>query len=560
MKKFKLLTKIKLSAVVKERLLTIIPIVCILSVGIMLRFYNLNWDDYSMFHPDERNIANAVAQIVFFKQLNPHFFAYGGFSIYLYRAAGELLVHLNKQTIWIQDWGHINIIGRFFSAFFSILTVLPLYYLAKKVFNKTTALLSISFFVFCVSSIQMAHFAVTESLLTLQGITIALLAIILYEKPTVWKSLITGVVFGIALATKTSAVTFAVMPFLAFLFAGWKHRKQKFYYVFLFLIFAVVSGVFFFMFSPYTLLDYQHFSESMHYESGVATGSLPVVYTLQFDHTIPYLFQLVNFFWQIGLVTPFAVVGFVLYLFVGISKRKSLLLIFLSFPLIYFAYVGSWHTKFIRYMMPFIPFILITGSALLIEIRNRREILGNILITILVLTTNLWAIAFFSIYTLPQTRIQASYWIYSHVPFGSMTLTEQWDDGLPIGIGQYNQGLYGSQGMDIYATDNAQKIQYYGTTLSHADYIFINSRRLYGTLIHLTDKYPLTSKYYKYLFAGKLGYKEVATFSSYPTLLGLQINDDASEETFQVYDHPKVHIFKNVKHYTDQQIEHILRQ
>ena len=119
--------------------------------------------------------------------------------------------------------------------------------------------------------------------------------------------------------------------------------------------------------------------------------------------------------------------------------------------------------------------------------------------------------------------------------------------------------MYGSIGMANYDTDNQAKLVYFGTTLANADYIFLNSRRLYGTLIHLTKEYPLTSKYYKYLFAGKLGYKEVATFTSYPNLLGLQINDDLSEETFQVYDHPTVRILQNVKHYSAQKIENILK-
>lgn len=556
----KLKITLHISAIWKERLMTWIPLLSILAVGVFLRFYNLNWDNYSMFHPDERNIANAVTQIHFFKELNPHFFAYGGFSVYLYRAAADLLVLLTKDTLWFMDWGHINVIGRTFSAFFSILTVIPVYFLSKKIFSKHVALLSISFFIFCVSSIQMAHYAVTESLLTLQAVTIALLAVWIFEKPTMWKSLLTGIVFGIALATKTSAASLVLMPFLSFLFAGWHKKTNRIQTLVYFFIFAAVTGIFFFIFSPYTILDYQHFSESMHYESGVATGSLPVVYTLQFNYTIPYLFQIVNFFWQIGLLTPFAIGGFLLYIFLAIKTRKPFLIIFLSFPLIYFLYVGSWHTKFIRYMMPVIPFFIITGSALLLDLRKKWVRFGNILITFLVLTTNLWAVSFFSIYTVPQTRIQASYWIYNHVPFGSRTLTEQWDDGLPIGIGQYNQGMYGSIGMANYDADNQTKLQYFGTTLANADYLFLNSRRLYGTLIHLTKEYPLTSKYYKYLFAGELGYKEVATFTSYPNLLGLQINDDLSEETFQVYDHPKVRIFQNVRHYSATQIEKILKQ
>lgn len=558
--KLKKILRPKLSPKWRERLLTIIPIACTVGVGILLRFYNLNWDNYSMFHPDERNIANAVTQIHFFSQLNPHFFAYGGFSIYLYRAVADMLAFITKQEVWIMDWGHINIVGRFFSAFFSIATVLPLYFLAKKLFNKTTALLSMSFFVFCVSSIQMSHYSVTESLLTFEGMSIALLSLWLFEKPKWYTSIFIGTVFGIALATKTSAISLGIMPFLALLFAVWNKKINRFLSPLFFLLFLCVAGLFFFSLSPYTILDGKDFIASMHYESGVATGTLPVVYTLQFNNTIPYIFQIINFFWQIGLLTPFAVIGFLTYLFVGIKSKKFILLIFLSFPLIYFAYVGSWHTKFIRYMMPIIPFLLILGSALLVDIRQRKTKLGNILITFILITTNLWAIAFFNIYTLPQTRIQASYWIYQHIPYGSTTLTEQWDDGLPVGINQYNQGLYKSIGMAIYDTDNETKLTYYGTTLSQADYIILNSRRLYGTLIHLNKLYPLTSKYYTYLFAGKLGYKEVADFASYPKLFGLEINDDLSEETFQVYDHPKVRIFKNAQHYSAEQIEQILKK
>ncbi len=557
----KLLKRIrfKIPNIWKERLFTFIPVLCIVAVGAFLRFYNLNWDNYSMFHPDERNIANAVTHIHFFTDLNPRFFAYGGFSIYLYRFAADTLATITTNTIWIMDWGHINIVGRFFSAFFSILTVIPIYFLSKKVFNQLTGILAVSFFVFCASSIQMAHFAVTESLLTLEGLLVALLSLWIFEKPTLRKSIILGITFGIAIATKTSAGLLLVMPFLAFVLSI-KHKKIHWFgAIKLCSIFLVLSGVIFFLLSPYTVLDYKSFADSMHYESGVATGSIPVVYTLQFNNTIPYVFQIVNFFWQIGLLTPFCIVGFAIYILLVIKNRDPKLLIFISFSLIYFLYVGSWHTKFIRYMMPIIPFLIIMGSALIIKIREKKVFLGNALITILVLTTNLWAISFFTIYTQPQTRIQASYWIYNHIPYGSKILTEQWDDGLPIGIGAYAPTLYSSTGMAIYDADNNQKLQYYGTTLADNDYIILNSRRLYGTLIHLTHQYPLTSRYYTLLFAEKLGYKLVATFTSYPTLLTIPINDDQSEETFQVYDHPKVSVFQNTNHYSAEKIKEILK-
>jgi len=105
----------------------------LITVAGILRFYNLNWDLGNYFHPDERNIANAVSQISFFSQLNPHFFAYGGFTIYLYRLTGDFLVFITKNVSWTSNWGNIDIIGRFFSALFSTLTIIPLYFLAKKI-------------------------------------------------------------------------------------------------------------------------------------------------------------------------------------------------------------------------------------------------------------------------------------------------------------------------------------------------------------------------------------------------------------------------------------------
>lgn len=531
--------------------------VLILIAG-FFRFYNLNWDQGNYFHPDERNIANAVSQISFFSQLNPHFFAYGGFTIYLYRLAADMLFFLTKNVSWITSWESINVIGRFFSAFFSTLTIVPLYFLAKKISDKKTAFLTIILYAFTVTSIQTAHYAVTESLITFTGISICLFSIIILKKTRILNTLILGIISGLAIAAKTSSVSFLIMPFLAFIFARTTQKIEVKKILIHFIFFLIVTFVVFIIFSPYTLIDWKKFIESMIYESGVATGSLPVVYTLQFDHTIPYLFQIKNFFWQIGPNMLFGILGFLFLLFVSFKKKSSKLFLFCIFPLTYFMYVGFWHTKFIRYMVPIIPFLLISSSVLLIEIRSRFKKVGNLLIFFVIFSSILWTIAFFSIYTRTQTRIAASEWVYHNIPNGAKILTEQWDDGLPIPIEQFNPTQYQITPLAMYDADNLSKIDYLSSNLSNADYIIFNSKRLYGTLIHLTDKYPITSKYYLLLFTGKLGYKEIAEFTSYPSVLGFKINDDTSEETFQVYDHPKVTIFKNNKNLSEQELKNLL--
>lgn len=533
----------------------------VLIVGaIAMRFYNLNWDQGNFFHPDERNIANAVTKIVFFSQMNPQFFAYGGFSIYLYRFAANLMTFLTQDQAWIMNWGNINVVGRFFSAFFGALTLIPLYFLAREVFNRQTAILSVLFYAFCVSVIQLSHFATTDSLLAGEGVLMGFLGVSLYHQFSWKKTLFASFAFGISVATKTTALSFMLFPLLGIGLAVFPKRISWKKALFALLIFACISGMVFTLFSPYTFLDSKDFLDSMHYESGVATGSLPVVYTYQFNGSLPYLFQIYNFFWQIGLLTPFSIVGIFLTLYLFKKTQHMKYLIFLSFPLLYFFYVGYWHTKFIRYMLPFIPFFVICGCAFLVWLQKFSKKISFFLISILLTTTILWAIAFFTIYTHPQTRIVASEWIYHHIPAGSKILTEQWDDGLPISVDGENPSQYNSLGLAMYDPDNTTKQLYLAQNVSQADYIIFNSRRLYGTLMRLTSMYPLTSRYYEYLFQGKLGYTQVAQFTSYPSLLGVTLPDDATEETFQVYDHPKVIIFKNIQHYSMQQLYTILGQ
>jgi hypothetical protein len=545
---------------------------CLL-IGGILRFYDLNWDQGHFFHPDERNIANAVAKIHFFDQLNPQFFAYGGLTIYLFRAAGELLVKMTGDARWVSDWAAINLIGRWFAALFSTLTVLPIFFLARRLFNVRVAALAALLFVFCVGSIQIAHFAITESFITLCIVTLCWLALRLAERPTIARYGTLAIVQGIALAAKTSAISFYVLPLLAHAVVLYRERGRRGQHAprwsdfnWLALMAVALSLVVFFFGSPYTLLDWTDFRASMTYENGVVQGTIPVPYTRQFVGTTPYWFQLKNLFWQLGPVALFCYLGILLLLARAVRRRDWRAGLLLAFPLLYFLYVGDWHTKFIRYMMPAVPFLLIAGAYCLWWIGEkaaaaRRAVLGKAVAGTLVVVTALWALAFFSIYFQEPTRLAASRWIYRNVPAGSKIFGEHWDDGLPVPVPDVETRPYDVEQLEIYNEDNAAKLEYYADRLSRGDYIVLNSRRLYGTLMHLPEEYPLTSLYYKLLFSGRLGYEKVAQFTAYPKLLGfIPINDDASEETFQVYEHPKVIIFQNRQHLSREAIRSILQE
>ena len=60
------------------------------------------------------------------------------------------------------------------------------------------------------------------------------------------------------------------------------------------------------------------------------------------------------------------------------------------------------------------------------------------------------------------------------------------------------------------------------------------------------SEYAVMKEYYRDLFAGRLGFALERTFKVYPSLFGWEINDDGSEFTFRLFDHPRVYVFRRV--------------
>jgi YYY domain-containing protein len=157
---------------------------------------------------------------------------------------------------------------------------------------------------------------------------------------------------------------------------------------------------------------------------------------------------------------------------------------------------------------------------------------------------------------------------------GAVLITEtSWDDALPAriegrdGFAQIyrgvNQELYWADDEDKNENGQPDKLERIISTLSDGDYLVITSSRQYGSVGRLEQRYPLTIAYYRELFgcptgieieacaadaepqatAGQFGYQLIATFERSPTLGPLVFGDQLSEESFTVYDHPKVLIY-----------------
>ena len=165
---------------------------------------------------------------------------------------------------------------------------------------------------------------------------------------------------------------------------------------------------------------------------------------------------------------------------------------------------------------------------------------------------------------------------------GSAVANESsWDDGLPRRMFGYDGfgGIYqGDLNFEMYWDENAEKLERFTDILDRSAYIFISSSRQWASLPRIPERFPLASLYYRQLigcpdslsiekcyndaqvgdYQGSLGFELIGVFESSPQIGSIKINDQAAEEAFTVYDHPKVFIFKKSDRYQSAEVRAIL--
>lgn len=521
----------------------------LLILAISLRLYGFWWDGGHHLHPDERALHMVTGNVSLFSDLNPRFFNYGSLPIYILQGTSQLADYLTRSTKFTSYDGYL-IIGRVLSVMFDLITLFMTVKLTLLIIKKRAiALLAGFFYAISFFPIQNSHFFVVDVLLTLLTLGVIYSLIRYYfSRRLIWVILL-AIFSGAVLATKFTGIIFVISAFITLIFLSWK----SFRYVFLFFL---LSGLAFFIFMPYAFLDFATFQKDLMLQLTMNSNPYIFPYTLQYVGTLPYLYYLINIFlWGLGPFTFVLAISGLITEIVKVKQRfsKSLLpiVIISGFYLLYFLVVGRTSVKFMRYMLPLYPFFCLLSGIGAYHLYRSRYLTLRLLFFIIFTGSVLWSISFINIYSRSHTRIQASDWIIKNIPEGSTLAVEHWDDRLPL----YSSERFFFEELPFYdRPDDEEKWKKIQTQLNNTDYIIIASNRLYIPLSRLSDCkkyrycYTITAKYYRDLFSGKLPFRKVATFTSYPTLeIGnwkVEINDDAADESFTVYDHPKIMIFK----------------
>lgn len=514
-----------------------ILLVAILVLASLLRFANLTWGEGNYFHPDENNIAQALLNLD--QKGDPEFYAYGQLPLFL----ALFLARIYRFFSLVPPQAGLNfdqaiLFLRFWSALSGVISVWLTYRLGKKLISLSAGLTAAATTAFLPGLIQASHFGTTESLLTFFYSAIAYFSLKIYQEKSPKNFLFTGLLLGLALATKISAAAFFLLPLTASVLAG-KNKKRPMgdltKNLFTCSLFAIITWL---VFSPFLIIRFSQTLTTLKYEVAVAKGEIIPFYTRQFLGTIPVWFQIKKIL-PFLLGWPVLVVSF--WGIVKLIKEKnkgSLWLIILLPSLIFFLYQSQLFVKWTRFIVPIIPiFSLLFAKAI-----NR---VNKLIQFIVVIISCLPGIFFFDlVYNQPDIRWQFSSWAKENVPQNSIILSES-GNVVNLPINTNHQVI----NFDFYKLEEEENLKFLCQNLDRADYILIPSRRVFAN--HKEDKFPNTANYYQKLFSGQLGFSLVKTFS--PTSryhlanLYCQESETGAEETWTVFDHPTIRLYQKIK-------------
>jgi hypothetical protein len=576
--------------------------------GAWLRFSGANWDSGQHLNPDERYISSLDNNLrwpsspagyfdVHHSPLSPYNVDEGRNYIY-----GTLPLFGTKLAATLVDrdfYGEVNIVGRHLSALIDTGTMVLVFLTALLVLREfgrqravAGALVAAALYAFSVTAIQHAHFFTVDSWVTFFGVLTIYLAARELHSPVDPDARVfsrayalIGLSLGLTVASKVGG-SMVLIPVLVALFgksvlvareAGRQRALLRFGGAVLTL--AVSSYVAFRATSPYVFANSSWLDLSINsdFRSALTAQANAINGTSLYPPAYQWLLtpriwgpleNLVR--WQLGVPLGIAALVGLGALAFRIAKQCAQLvrtrartasteevvalttgLMLVSFVAIVFFYYGSRFAHTGRYLLPMIPLLAIAaGYGLTYLIGARRRLLFGTSLVIVSLTA-LYALAFHHIYSVPNTRVAASAWIATNVPEGATIANEAWDDALPTGgpwidpaSGTGLPGAHRGVLVPVFDPDDGTKLRKLYDALSGADYYVLSSPRAWNTIGRLPELFPLMPRFYRELFAGRLGFVRAKEFTSYPQLFGVELRDGSAEEAFWVYDHPRVMIFR----------------
>jgi hypothetical protein len=585
----------------------------VLAVGGWLRLSGANWDAGNHLHPDERYLSIVADNLewphsvgayldVHTSPLSPYNtepgrdYVYGTFPLF---ATKLVAAALNRD-----DYDHLNLVGRRLSALLDLGTIILVFLIARLVLGNRSdpaperirasigGLIAAAAYALTVTSIQFSHFGTTDSWLVFFGTLTFYFALRAVIAPTersqrfeLWW-LATGIAFGLTVACKASGALLGAALVIALIGRtlvakqcfGVKEAAVRLAAGVVAL--AVPAYLSFRTVSPYAFQSSFWLNPSVSHAYRAALDSQQAA--LEGKYLAPPGYQwllsprvadpLKNLVvWQLGFpLGATAIAG--LCVMGGIAVRRLLArrhrhlgvaevtvvtvqLMLLGTVALQFFWFATLFAHSGRYLVSIAPLLAVAAAYGLVRLLQRRDRALAAATAVLLATTAVYAIGFHTIYDRTNTRVAASGWIERHVPAGNVIANENWDDSLPLGAAFQR---YHGVTVPVFDPDDDVKLDKLQGALAAADYYVVSSPRAWRTIGRLPGRFPLMVRFYRQLFADRLGFERVASFDVKPRLLGYDLDDLGAEEAFWVYDHPPVMIFRRTRGFSPARLKSVL--
>ncbi|MDD5085087.1 MAG: glycosyltransferase family 39 protein [Candidatus Omnitrophica bacterium] len=400
----------------------IVMMLCIIALGFALRAAGINFGLPYLYHADEPNIVNrAVAYGT--GDLNPHYFQIPPLASYIlffeygaYFLLGKLFGFFPDLQVFkiefFSDPSVFYLIGRIsFGLVTGVLTILAVYFTAKRLFSREAGVLSALFLSVSFLHVRDSHYLYLDVTLTLLIVLAFLWSLKIYDSGKTRDYVLAGLWIGLATAFKYNGCLVFVALLLAHLLrepardwflALWKKEL----WISVITIFAV-----FVVCNPFFILDWQTFWTSFFAETH-AQGSSGWLHHFSYS-----LAQGIG-----GLFLLWCLFGLVFCPFI-LGKRG---LILLSFPVLFYITLTRFSQIHDRYVIPLIPFLVLAGGitaayvfdkVLLNKAKWLRAPFIVFLILLVVPTAAKSAVVDY-LFTRKDTRTEAKEWIEATIPSG----------------------------------------------------------------------------------------------------------------------------------------------
>ena len=451
----------------RSRILIWILLIVVLAVGGYLRLVGMDWDGDQHLHPDERFLTMVESSISpvdslsgYFdtgnSSLNPNnrghgFYVYGTLPLFMVRYVAEFV----DQT----GYGGVHLVGRTLSAVVDLLSVFVVYLIGSQLFNRRVGVLSAAFSAVAVLQIQQSHFFTVDTFVTFFTVLTFYFAVEVATARGDGLRLSSFVLFGLSLgmagASKINSIPVAItLPAAALLF-WWRlpreSRSQEAPRLILYVVLAgLISFLAFRVFQPYAfsgpgllrIKPNQQWIEGLKSLRAQTTGDVDFPPALQWARR-PLWFSLKNMvLWGLGL--PYGILAWVGFGYMGYRMIKDRILsgriLLLGWTALYFMWQSAQWNSTMRYQLPIYPLLGVFAGWFVIHVwdrsrqgwqvnrlgiglsRTTTRVVIAVTAGAILLASLAWAVAFTRIYTRPHPRVEATRWIFDHLP-GPVTLT-----------------------------------------------------------------------------------------------------------------------------------------